>query len=315
MATPGNQAVRIHQFGPSGVLHPEIIERPEPGAGEMLVRVEAASVNPVDLKMRSGKYPPTKADSLPLILGRDLAGVIEKLGNDVADFSPGDEIYGLLDRDRGAYARYVVVKPEEAAHKPANLGFVEAAAVPLAGLTAWQGLYDQGGLKAGQRVLIHGGAGGVGHLAIQFAKISGATVITTASDKDRQFLAGLGADLVIDHKTQAFDELLADDPVDLVFDVVGGDTRDRSFAIIKKGGMLVSTLGKPDASKGADQNIRIAGYMTTANRGQLEQITRLIEAGEVVPHIADTLPLTEAAKAHDELENQHIQGKIVLRAA
>jgi NADPH:quinone reductase-like Zn-dependent oxidoreductase len=308
------EVMRIQEFGAPSVLHEETIARPEPGEGEMLVRVRAASVNPVDYKMRSGKYPSAKKENLPLSLGRDLAGDVEGVGHGFTEFRPGDAVFGMLGRDRGAYAEYVLVKANEAAPKPQNLSYVEAAAVPLAGLTAWQGLFEHGKLKAGQRVLIHGGAGGVGHLAIQFAAIAGAHVLTTASDKDRKFLEGLGAELVIDHKTQAFDELI-EDPVQLVFDLIGGDTLERSYKLIAKHGNLVTSVGDPDNRKAADHGITATRYMAEPNSSQLRQIGDLIAVGNIVPAVARTFPLAAASQAHEALERDHIQGKIVLQAA
>lgn len=194
-------AIRIHKFGSPDVIQDEMLSAPEPGADEIRVRVEAASVNPVDAKIREGKFPGTPDDALPLTLGRDLSGVVESCGANVSDIAEGDVVFAFLGYDRGAYAQMVVVKRGEWARKPGNISHVEAAAVPLAALTAWQGMVDHGSLAKGHRVLIHDGAGGVGHLAIQIAKAQGAWVATTCAAEDFAFVTKLGADQAIDYKT------------------------------------------------------------------------------------------------------------------
>jgi NADPH:quinone reductase-like Zn-dependent oxidoreductase len=303
------KAVRLHRFGGPEALSLDDIERPNPDAGEALVRVHAASVNPVDFKIRQGHFPVVKAEDLPVVLGRDIAGVVELCGPGVI-CKAGDEVYAMPGMDQGAYAEYVVVKGGEFAIKPANLNFIEAAAVPLAGLTAWQGLFDEGDLKEGQRALIHGGAGGVGHLAIQFAKAKGAWVATTVSAADIDFARSLGADQVIDYKAQRFEDEV--DKVDLVFDLVAGETQNRSWAVIKEGGALVSTLQKPDEALARLHNVRGQVTMTKPNASELTEIARLIEEGSVRPRVQRTFPLAEAAAAQQALEKERPRGKIVL---
>ena len=304
-------AVRIHRFGGPEVLESETVARPAPGSGEMLVRVRAASVNPVDFKIRSGDYPMVKTDQLPMTLGRDLAGTVETLGEDTTGFREGDEVFAFLAPDRGAYADFVLVKADEAAAQPGDTGFEEAAAVPLAGLTAWQGLFDHGGLTQGQRVLIHGGAGGVGHLAIQFAKSKGAEVLTTASAEDKAWLEELGADRVIDYKSERFEDLAQD--IDIVFDLIGGETQQRSWSVLKSGGILVSTLGEPKGGKDRSDFKRGVGYLAQPSSAQLGEIAELIDAGKVHVRVQSTYPLDHAAQAQSELEKQHVRGKIVLK--
>ena len=306
------EAIRIHQFGTPDVLRDDQIERPEPGAGELLVRVKAASVNPVDTKMRSGNYPTPREEDLPMILGRDLSGTVEKLGRGVKGFKEGDDVYVFLGAP-GAYAEYALVKPNEAAPKPKSLTDVEAAAVPLAALTAWQGLFDHGKLEKGQRVLVHGGAGGVGHFAIQFARHVGADVLTTASDEDRPFLIELGAGQIIDHKRDRFENIVS--PVDLVFDLIGGDTLERSYPLVKAGGRLVTTVGEPSPQRAEARHIEAVHYLTAPNSDELNEIGKLIDAGEIRPHVAAIFTLATAAQAHEKLEHAHVQGKIVLNAA
>ena len=306
-------AIRIHKFGDADVLKMDDIPVPGPKDDEMVVRVIAASVNPVDYKIRSGKYPAVKQDQLPKVLGRDIAGVIESVGAKVRKFRRGDAIYAMLGRDIGGYAEYALVTEDEAARKPERLDFQQAAAVPLAALTAWQGLFDQGGLEAGERVLIHGGAGGVGHFAIQFAKAKGAWVATTVSGADMEFARELGADQAIDYKKDKFEEIVKD--IDLVYDLIAGETQQRSFAVLRDGGRLISTLQKPDEAELKRHHARGAHYMAKPDAAELETIARLIDAGKVDVVITATYPLEDVSRAHKHMENDHIQGKVVLQVA
>jgi NADPH:quinone reductase-like Zn-dependent oxidoreductase len=212
--------------------------------------------------------------------------------------------------DRGSYAEYVLVRPNEAAPKPAPLSHIEAAAVPLAALTAWQGLFDHGHLEAGQTVLIHGGSGGVGHFAIQFAKVKGATVFTTVSAQNLDFVGELGADCGINYEAQRFEEIARD--VDLVLDLVGGETRERSWSVLKPAGVLVSALGEPSREEAMRHRALGVGYRAQPNAGQLAEIGRLIDQGKVRPVVMASYPLAEARQAHERLERGHVRGKIVL---
>jgi NADPH:quinone reductase-like Zn-dependent oxidoreductase len=304
------KAVCIHSFGGPEVLKVENVERPQPKDDEVLIRVHAASVNPVDYKMRAGQYPPVKEEQLPRVLGRDVAGTIERCGRAVHNFSKGDAVYAMLDGGSGGYAQYVTVKADACSRKPERLDYPAAAAVPLAGLTAWQGLFDEGNLTAGQRVLIHGGAGGVGHLAIQFAKARGATVCTTVSTQDMDFVRSLGADEVIDYTSERFEEKVHD--VDLVFDLVAGDAQERSWAVIKDGGTMISTLAKPSESKAREHHARATNYVAHPDGGELTEIGRLIDAGKVKPFVGASYPLDHAAEAQQKLERGHPHGKVVL---
>lgn len=306
-------AVRIHSFGDADVMKVEDVPPPDAKDDEIVVRVMAASVNPVDYKIRSGKYPRVKQDQLPKVLGRDVAGVVERAGRNVRKFKKGDAVYAMLGNDIGGYAEYTLVTEAEAARKPKQLDFVQAAAVPLAALTAWQGLFDQGGLKAGQRVLIHGGAGGVGHFAIQFAKAKGAWVAATVSGKDIELARKLGADQAIDYKAEKFEEAVKD--IDLVYDLIAGDTQTRSFAVLKDGGTLISTLQKPDEAALARKHARGAHYLAKPDAQQLAEIAALIDAGKVHVVIDAIYPLEQAARAHKHMEDDHIAGKVVLQVA
>ncbi|MER8366356.1 NADP-dependent oxidoreductase [Mesorhizobium sp. M0991] len=303
------KAVRIHDFGGPEVLSLDDVPLPQPRDDEVTLKVCAASVNPVDYKVREG----SSGADLPVTLGRDVSGVVELCGTRAHTLKKGDPLYAMLGNDRGGNAEYVVVKATEAAAKPQRLSHAEAAAVPLAGLTAWQGLFDHGGLKSGQRVLIHGGAGGVGHLAVQFAKAAGAFVATTVSAQDFNFVRALGADQAVDYKNQRFEEVVED--VDLVFDLVAGETQDRSWDVLKPGGTLVSTLSEPSAEKARQHRARGVSYLTKPNAAQLAEISRLIDAGKVRPFVQAIYPLEEVAKAEEQLEKQHTRGKIVLQVA
>jgi NADPH:quinone reductase-like Zn-dependent oxidoreductase len=303
-------AIRIHKFGGPEVLEDDTLPLPVPKDNEILVRIVAASVNPVDGKIREGKFAKVNDEALPVTLGRDLSGVVESCGPTAQGITKGEAIFALLGYDRGAYAQHVLVKPDEWARKPDNLSHVEAAAVPLAALTAWQGMIDNGSLRSGQRVLIHGGAGGVGHLAIQIAKAKGTWVATTCSGEDLDFVRALGADQAIDYKTEKFEDRLSD--IDLVYDLIGGETQERSFKVLKQGGALISTLQEPDKAKALYKNITIAHYMAKPDADELSEIAELLQKGRIKPVVHATYSLENAGKAEIELAQDHVRGKIVL---
>ena len=304
------KAVCIHSFGGPEVLQLEEVATPTPAADEVLVRVRAASVNPIDFKIRSGQ---AGRGSLPAVLGRDIAGTIEATGAELSAFRQGDAVFALLDRDHGGYAEYVIVKARDLARKPERLDFVQAAAVPLAAITAWQGLFDQGALQSAELVLIHGGAGGVGHFAVQLAKAKGARVATTVAAQDVAFMRELGADPVIDYQHQRFEQQVRE--VDLVFDLVGGETQERSWGVLKRGGRMVSTLTPPSEERARALGVRVAHYMAQSNAQELTAIARLIDEGKVRPHIERIYPLEDVRAAQEALEHGHTQGKIVLKMA
>ena len=302
------KAVRIHRFGGPEVLQVDDIATPEPSDGKLLIRVSAASVNPVDYKIRQGGYPKVSDKDLPVTLGRDVAGVVETPGG---DFAAGDEVYAHLDWADGGYAEFALCAPEGVAAKPSSIGMVEAAAVPLAATTAWQGLFEHGVLQAGERVLIHGASGGVGAFAVQFAHIAGAEVIATASADEIDRVHRLGADRVIDHKAEKFEDQVHD--VDLVFDLVGKDTQERSFQTLRRGGRLISTVQEPDAAKAAEAGVAARRYMATPNGGELAHFARLIDGGQVSVTVARVFDLEQASDAHRFLEEDHPHGKVVLK--
>ena len=304
------KAVRMHDYGKADVLVYEEAPRPEPKANEVLVKVHAAGVNPVDWKIRSGGFSRAKG-GLPRILGGEIAGTVESCGADVKGFKPGDEVWALLSLMRmGGYAEYALVAEADLAKKPKSLDFVHAAGVPLAALTAYQALFDKAGLKEGQSVLIHAGAGGVGHFAIQLAKSKGAKVYSTASQGNLAFLKELGADVAIDYKAQKFEEVAKD--VDVVLDSIGGETQARSLVCLKKGGYLVSIVGPPDAKKLDELGLKGSGMLVTPNVKELDEIGALFEAKKLKCVVSATVPLAEARKAHELSETGHTKGKIVL---
>jgi len=306
------KAVRIHTYGGPDVLVYEDAPRPTIGNGEVLVKVHATSINPVDRFTRAGYLQGMINFSLPLTLGLDLAGVVEAVGDDVTTVAVGDAVYGYSNMIRqGAYAEYAVVSAGEIAPKPASVDYVTAAAVPLVGITAWQALFDVAGLQAGQTILIHGAGGGVGSFAVQFAVAKGARVIGTASSNKIGLLRELGVAEAIDYTTTRFEDLVRD--VDVVFDTVGGEVQARSWGVLKPGGILVTVAGQPDAAAAAARGVRASGMMAQANTAQLTEIAGLIDAGTVHPVVSTVLPLAEARRAHELIDAGHTRGKIVLR--
>jgi NADPH:quinone reductase-like Zn-dependent oxidoreductase len=306
------KAVRIHQFGGPEVLQFEDAPVPEPGAGQILVKVHAAGVNPVDGKIRAGEFKRFHPE-FPAILGRDVSGVIERAGAGVTDFKKGEEVFGMLDYSRGAYAEYAVALPGEITRKPPELDHSHAGAIGVAALTAWQALFDRGELKSGQRVLIHGGGGGVGHYAVQFALAEGAEVIATVSPKDVDFVRQLGVGKVIDYKAERFEEKT--EKVDLVIDLIAGKTRDRSWQVLKPGGVLVSTLGEPKPPADAPPGARGREVIVECKKEQLAEIGRRAASGKLRIEVSKMFPLADARRAHEHIENEHAQGKTVLQVA
>jgi NADPH:quinone reductase-like Zn-dependent oxidoreductase len=280
--------------------------------GEVLIRVHAAGINPLDWKARDGHVKAWLQHRLPLIPGWDVSGVVEAVGSGEKTLKVGDEVYGMLDFSRdGAYAEYVAARALNLALKPKSIDFTQAAAVPLASLTAWQSLFETAGLRSGQIVLIHGGAGGVGHFAVQFAKWKEAKVIVTASAANENFLRELGADEVIDYRGTNFEKAVQD--VDVVLDTIGGETQQRSWQVLRKGGILVATLGISSLEAAGAYGVRGEGILVHPDAGQLSQIAVLIDEGTVKPVVTRILPVAEAAQAHELSQTGHVRGKIVLK--
>jgi NADPH:quinone reductase-like Zn-dependent oxidoreductase len=306
------KAVRIHHYGGPEVLRYEDAPRPQPGTGEVLIRIHAAGVNPVDWKIREGYLKDMLPCSLPLIPGWDVSGVVEKTGPGVSRLKEGDEVYGMPDISRdGAYAEYIVARESEIALKPKSLHHTHAAGVPMGALTAWQGLFETGQLRAGQRVLIHAGTGGVGHFAVQLAKWKGAHVIATASTRNQGLLRELGADEAIDYTTQRFEDVAQE--VDVVLDTMGGETQERSWNVLKKGGILVALTEPPSADKAQEQGVRAAFHSSHPSSADLAEIATLIDADKVKPIIDRIVPLSEARRAQELSQSGRTRGKIVLR--
>jgi alcohol dehydrogenase len=329
------KAAFIRHYGSNDAI--EISDQPMPivGPRDVLIKVRAASINPVDYKIRSGGLKTILPLKFPLILGSDCSGVVEKVGAEVRAFKPGDEVYARLEKDRiGAYAEYAVADESSVSLKPVNLSYVEAASIPLVGLTAWQALIDLGKLQAGQKVLIHAGSGGVGTFAIQLAKHLGATVATTVGARNVDLAKQLGADVVIDYNTQKFEALLSD--YDLVFDTQGDDTQHRSFNVLKRGGALVTIAGIPTAEFGRAWGVNpiirlVMGFKNRVStklareRGvnftylfmhpsgeQLRDIAKLIESGKIKPVIDKTFDLDHVRDALRYSESGRAVGKVVI---
>jgi NADPH:quinone reductase-like Zn-dependent oxidoreductase len=306
------QAIRFHAYGDPDVLVLEEVPRSQAGPGEVLVRVHAAGVNPLDWKVRAGHVQEWLPHRLPLIPGWDVSGVVEAVGPDVTAFKTGDTVIGMLDFKRdGAYAEYVAARIEHLALKPTSLDHIQSAAVPLAAQTAWQSLFEIAGLERGQTVLIHAAAGGVGHFAVQFARWKGARVIATASAQNAGFVQRLGAETVIDYRSTRFEEEVRE--VDVVFDLIGGETQQRSWQVLKKGGILVATLGISSPEIAREYGVRGEGLLVHPDTARLRQISTLIDAGEVKPVVTEVLPLAQAARAHELSQTGHVRGKIVLQ--
>ena len=308
-AQPPMKAIVIHSSGGSEVLKYEDASRPQPKDDEILIRVMAAGVNPVDVFIREGR-----GNQFPLIPGMDLAGVVEQAGNKVTKFKRGDAVYAYLSfEEQGGYAEFAVTKQDHAALKPKSIDFEHAAAVPLAATTAWQALIEKAGLRAGQTVLIHGGSGGVGTFAVQIAKARSAKVIATASTANQDLLKQLGVDQPIDYTTTKFEDVVKD--VDVVLNAVRGDTLARSYGVVKKGGIIVSITGPPDPTELEKHGIRGTGLSAHPDAKVLEELAKLIDAGKITPIVSAVMPLVDVAKAHQQIASRHTRWKIVLKVA
>lgn len=307
------RAITQKSFGDPHVLDVTDLPRPEPLPSEVLVRVHAAGVNPIDAVVRSGAFP--LIGQPPFVLGWDISGVVEEVVPGVNRFRPGDEVFGMpfFPRAGSGYAEYVAVPSRQLARKPAALDHLQAAALPLAGLTAWQSLVDTARIEPGRRVLIHGGGGGVGHLAVQIAKAHGAHVITTARADKHDFVRGLGADEAVDYRSTDFSEAVRD--VDVVLDTVGGDYGHRSIPVLRPGGLLVTAVDRTDTALRAaveSAGRRFAGITVEPDHVGLEALADLAAAARLTPHVGHALPLADAAKAHVLVESGRTRGKIVL---
>jgi len=308
------KAIVIHEYGGPEVLKYEDVPRPEPKENQILVRVIAAGVNPVDEAGRSERSAKFFGITLPFIPGYDIAGIVEKTGGKITKFKTGDSVYAYLSLTKGGgYAEYAVASEVEAAAKPKSISFVEAAGVPVVALTAWQALIDTAKLSASQTVLIHGGSGGVGTFAIQIAKARGAKVIATASKANQDFLKQLGADVAIDYTKTEFEDVAKN--VDVVLDSVGKDTLARSYGVVKKGGLIVTLVARIDQAELDKHGIRGASLGVEPDSNELTEIGKLIDEKKIKVIVSQTFPLSEAIKAQEQIATGHTRGKIVLKVA
>ena len=295
------QAVVMHETGDPEVLHYEEADRPEPADGEVLIRVRAVSINPIDWKNRRS------ADlDEPMILGRDVSGTVEESRAD--GYDEGDEVFGMATS--GGYAEYSTANSGEIAHKPEGLSHEQAAAIPVAGMTAWQALFDKGGLESGQTVLIAGAAGGVGHMAVQFAHNAGARVIGTGSAHNRDFVLGLGADEFVDYTEQDVADAVSD--VDVALDTVGGSVTASLLPTLREGGVLVTIANAPPTEAAAERGVRAELLVMTPSSELLAQIGEMVASGEVRVELAEAIPLPDIQTAHRHSETGHTRGKIVV---
>lgn len=296
------RAVLIHETGSPDVLRLEEAERPEPGEGEVLIRVHAASVNPIDWKLRRGLRP----RPLPAILGNDVSGTVELSRS--PDFAEGEEVFGIAVS--GGYAEFATAPAGVIAKKPGGVSHEQAAAIPVAGLTAWQALFDRGGLERGRKALIAGAAGGVGHFAVQFAHHAGARAVGTGSSRNRDFVLGLGAEEYVDYTHQDVAESVSD--VDVAFDTVGGDTTQSLLDTLREGGALITIAGAVPEQAATERGARAELLVMSPSSEQLSRIADLVAAGDVNVEIAATFPLSDVRQAHALSESGHTRGKIVL---
>ncbi len=308
---PEMRAARFHEYGPPSVLVIDLVPRPVPQEGEVLIRVRAAGVNPIDWKMRAGYLRTYMPIELPRIPGLDVAGTVEEVGPGVTAFSAGDAVFG---RGTGTYAEYATGPVATLARKPDAVSFDQAATLHVGGETAWVALFDTAHLEAGQRVLIQGGAGGVGSLAVQLARWKGAHVIATTSTDNVDYVQSIGADEVVDYTAVRFEDVVRD--VDAVIDTVGGEITARSWGVLKPGGIMVVVAGAADAEAAAAHGVRVANVAHPAvTTPVLEELAQLVASGDLVPHIGAVFPLEEAAQAHAASETGHGRGRIVLHVA
>jgi NADPH:quinone reductase-like Zn-dependent oxidoreductase len=310
------KSVQINKYGSSEVIEiNQSTSEPTISSGKVLVIIKAAGVNPADWKIREGGLQQLVSLQFPSTLGIDFSGVIKQVGEGVSpsDFKQGDEVYGqagVINGGSGAFAEMALANTESIANKPKRLSHAEAAGLPLVGVSAWQALVENIGLSKGQKILIHGGAGGIGSIAIQLAKYLGADVATTVSINDKQFVQELGADQVIDYKTQTFEDLLHD--YDAVFDTVGDETYRRSFKVIKKGGVIVSMLDQPDSELMNQYGVKAIFQFTQADRERLTKLTQWVDENNIRVNVEKTFLLDEAGDALDYQKDVHPRGKVVL---
>jgi NADPH:quinone reductase-like Zn-dependent oxidoreductase len=305
------KAWRVHAFGPPEAMILETVPRPDPGRGEVLVKVHAAGVGPWDGWIRAGKS--ALPQPLPLTLGSDLSGEVAALGSQISELAVGDQVFGVTNPQFvGAYAEYAVASAGMLANKPGSLSHAEAASVPVIAVTAWQGLFDHARLEAGQTVVIHGAAGNVGAYAVQLARRARLRSVVTVGTKDIDYVKGLGADKVVDYHTQRFEDEVRD--ADAVLDLVGGETLTRSFEVLRRGGRLISAVSEPDQDRAKHHGVTAAFFLVKVTTEHLRKITELIDGGELKTRVGAVIPLADAREAHMMLEGLRPppKGKIIL---
>ncbi len=311
MSIQSMRAIRVHDYGDADQLQLEQIQHPEPQAGEVLVQVYAAGVNPIDWKIRQGLRKNMLQMQFPYIPGMEIAGVVQEVGSGVTALKVGQAVYGRTMK--GAYAEYTIAAVESLGLKPQSVSFDEAATVPIGATTAWQGLFEHGKLEAGQRVLIQGAAGGVGLFAVQFARWKGAHVIATTSGANVDFVRSLGAETVVDYTTTALASVVHD--VDLAFNAVGGSTLEESVQVLKRGGTLVTTAGQPAAEKVQERNVHVTSIYANIDTELLQTFAHMLDEGQIQVAIEKVFPLSEASLAHELSQRGHGHGRIVLHIA
>lgn len=316
------KAAQFKDYGGPEVIEIVEVEKPVPKKDQVLIEVKSASINPFDYKIRRGYMKESMPLEFPVTIGGDLSGVIVEIGEGVAGFKVGDEVFGQaynFGASSGSMAEFAAANLGSIALKPKSVNFDEAAALPLVASSAIQALEEHINLKKGQKILIHGGAGGIGSIAIQLAKHLGAYVATTVSSEDIDFVKNLGADQVIDYKHEDFSEILSSPPAggfDAVYDTVGGEVTDKSFKVLKKGlGVLVSMLGEPNGELAAQFEVKAIGQGTKTNSTHLLRLAQLVDEGVIKPQVDKVFPLDQTRQAYEYAENKHSKGKVVINIA
>jgi NADPH:quinone reductase-like Zn-dependent oxidoreductase len=304
------KAIQVQEYGHADQMKLSQIQRPKPGQGQVLVKIHDAGLNPVDWKIREGYLKDVRPTSFPYTMGQDFAGEVMLTGKGVTGFKQGDRVFGFAT---GSYAEYALAYTDGLAHIPRSLDYEHAACIPTAGLTAWQIVSDVAKVSQNETVLILGAGGGVGTFTVQFAKRAGAHVIVTASRDDFSFLEERGASQMIDYKPQRFEDIVKD--VDVVFDLVGGETLKRAYHCVKPNGLVITTVGPADEAEARSYNARVVQFIMQPDSGELAQISRLVEKGEVKPRLSKVMPLDEAKAAEDLLQLGHPHGKVILHIA
>lgn len=307
------KAARFTNYGGPEIIEIDEVPQPLPSKNQVLIEVHAAAINPFDYKVRRGYMKDAMPLKLPLTIGGNLSGVIKEVGTDVTDFKIGDAVFGqsyAFGGGSGAIAEYAVANAENIAIKPKSINYLAAGSLPLVGVSAIQALEQHINLQKGQKILIHGGAGGIGSIAIQLAKHLGAFVAATVSSEDVEFVKSLGADEVIDYTKEKFEEKLSG--FDAVYDTVGGDTTDRSFKVLKKGGVLVSMLGEPNKDLAGEYKVKVIGQNTQTNSKNLSRLATIVDQGIIKPQIDKVFPLDQTKQAFQYAETGHTRGKVVI---